>query len=202
MRKFLISAVLLLSALPLFSQDFQIDKAHSSANFAVKHMMVSTVRGRFSDISGTIHLDPADITKSSVTAVIKAASVNTDNERRDNDLRSAHFFDVEKYPEIKFESTKVEKRGDQYIAIGNLTIKDVTKQVEIPFSLAQAEARGRKRIGADGSLTINRMDYHVDWDPTGTTVSKDVQIQLDVEAAAPAPNAPQSPPQPSSEKKS
>lgn len=193
MRKLLLFLAALSLTLSAAAQDFQIDKAHSSANFSVKHMLVSTVRGRFSDVSGTIHYDPADISKSSVTAVIRAASITTDNERRDSDLRSDHFFDVEKFPELKFQSTKVEKRGDQLVAIGNLTIKDVTKQVEIPFTLNEAEVRGKKRIGVDGSLTINRFDYNVSYDPSGTVVSKEVKIDLNVEAAqaAQAPGAPQ-----------
>lgn len=170
-------------ALPLAAQDFKIDPNHSSANFAVRHMLVSTVRGRFAgSVNGTIHYDPADLSKSSVTAVITAASINTDNQMRDNDLRSANFFEVEKYPEIKFQSTKIEKRGDSYVATGNLTIKDVTKQIELPFTITEADFKGRKKIGIEAGTTINRFDYHVNYDPTGTAVSKEVKIDLDLEA--------------------
>lgn len=183
MRRLLLSLAVLLIATPVFAQDFQIDPKHSSANFAVKHLLVSTVRGRFGGgVSGTIHLDPNDITKSSVVATIKADTINTDNEYRDKDLRSDHFFEVEKYPEIKFQSTKVEKRGDDYVAIGNLTMKDVTKQVELPFTLTQGESREKKKLGVDSSLTINRFDYHVNFDPSGTTAGKDVKIDLNIEA--------------------
>lgn len=183
MRRLLLSLAVLLIATPVFAQDFQIDPKHSSANFAVKHLLVSTVRGRFGGgVSGTIHLDPNDITKSSVVATIKTDTVNTDNEYRDKDLRSDHFFEVEKYPEIKFQSSKVEKRGDDYVAIGNLTMKDVTKQVELPFTLTQGESRGKKKLGVDSSLTINRFDYHVNFDPSGTTAGKDVKIDLNIEA--------------------
>jgi polyisoprenoid-binding protein YceI len=183
MRRILSFVVALVFALPLAAQDFKIDPVHSSANFAVKHMLVSTVRGRFAGaVNGAIHYDPADIGKSSVTAVIAAASIDTDNQMRDNDLRSAHFFDVEKYPELKFQSTKVEKRGDGYVAIGNLTIKDVTKQIELPFTLTEADVKGRKKLGVEAGITINRLDYHVNYDPTGAAVGKDVKIELDLEA--------------------
>ena len=183
MRRILAFVAVAVFALPLAAQDFKIDPNHSSANFAVKHLLVSTVRGRFAGgVNGTIHLDPADIAKSSVTAVIPVATINTDNESRDKDLRSARFFDADKYPELKFQSTKIEKRGDGYVAVGNLTMKDVTKQIELPFTLTQAEVKGKKKIGVEASTTLNRLDYNVTYDPTGTTVSKDVKIDLDLEA--------------------
>lgn len=183
MRRFLAIVAAIAFALPLAAQDFKIDPNHSSANFAVKHLLVSTVRGRFAGgVTGTIHLDPADIGKSSVTAVIPVATINTDNESRDKDLKSARFFEADKFPEIKFQSTKVEKRGDGYVAVGNLTMKDVTKQIELPFTLAQAEVKGKKKIGVEASTTLDRFDYNVNYDPTGTTVSKDVKIDLDLEA--------------------
>src|SRR3569833_587646 len=93
--------------------EYKIDPNHSSANFAVKHMMVSTVNGRFTNVEGTINYDPSDVTSSTVKAVSKSSTVTTDNGSRDNHLKSADFFDVAKYPEIKFESTKIEKRGEQ-----------------------------------------------------------------------------------------
>lgn len=184
MRRLFTFLAIAFLALPLTAQDFKIDPSHSSANFAVKHLLVSTVRGRFAGgVTGTIHLDTQDITKSSVTADIKTDTIDTDNGMRDKDLHSEKFFDVQKYPDIKFQSTSVQRRGDDYVAIGNLTIKDVTKQVELPFTLTQAEVRGKKKIGVEANLTINRLDYHVDYDSTGTTVSKDVKIQIDLEAS-------------------
>jgi polyisoprenoid-binding protein YceI len=171
------------------ADEYKIDPVHSSANFAVKHMMVSTVRGRFSDVQGTINYDPADVTKSTVKAVIKTSTLTTDNTQRDTHVKSPDFFDVAKYPEIKFESTKIEKRGDQYVAIGNLTIKDVTKQVELPFTVTTAAIGGQKHLGADASLTINRMDYHVDWDKMPGTVDKNIKIDLNIEAGQPKADA-------------
>ena len=176
--------VLMLSATAFAADEYKIDPVHSSANFAVRHMMVSTVKGRFTDVTGTILYDDKDITKSSVKAVIKVASINTDNTMRDNDLRSANYFEVEKFPEITFTSTRIEKRGDQFVAIGNLTIKDVTKQVELPFTIVAAEMRGKKRIGIDSTIKIIRYDYHVNADPTGAAVGKEVTIDLNLEAGA------------------
>ena len=167
------------------ADEFKIDPVHSSANFAVKHMQVSTVKGRFTDVEGTISYDGKDVTNSTVKAVIKTPSVTTDNAQRDNHVKSADFFDVAKYPEIKFESTKIEKRGDQYVIIGNLTIKDVTKRVEMPFTVNVAEVGGQKHLGADASLTINRMDYHVDWNKMPGVVDNTIKIDLNVEASQP-----------------
>jgi polyisoprenoid-binding protein YceI len=183
MRRMLLWLMIALLAIPVLAQDFRIDPNHSSANFAVTHLLVSTVRGRFAGgVTGTIHLDPQDVTKSSVTADIKTDTVDTDNATRDKDLRSERFFDVQKYPDIKFQSTSVQRRGDDYVAIGNLTMKDVTKQVELPFTLTQADVGGKKKLGVEANLTINRMDYHLNYDPTGTTVSKNVKIEIDLEA--------------------
>jgi polyisoprenoid-binding protein YceI len=180
----LFAAMLATSSLALAADTYKIDGAHSSANFTVKHMGISTVHGRFTDVSGTILYDEKAPEKSSVTAVIKTASVNTDNATRDKHLNTADFFDTAKYPEIKFQSTSVRKvGGDQYVAVGNLTIKDVTKQVEIPFTLAAGKgAKGEPRLGVEGTLGINRFDYQVSYDPTGMGVSKDINIELSAEA--------------------
>lgn len=176
-------AFLLLVAAPVFAADeFTIDPVHSSANFAVKHLLISTVHGRFSDLSGTILYDEKDPSKSSVLAVIKAATVNTDNQTRDKDLRSANFFETDKYPEIRFQSTKVEKVGDQLQVTGNLTMKDVTRQITLPITFAKAEVKGKTRIGIETSTALNRMDYHVSFDPTGATVGKEIKIDINVEA--------------------
>lgn len=188
LRKFLsmFAVVVLAGSAFAGTQEYKIDSVHSSVGFSVKHMLVSTVKGRFTDFSGTILYDDQDPTKSSVSAVIKTASVNTDNSMRDGHLQTADFFDAQKYPEMRFQSTKVEKRGNQLVAVGNLTIKDVTKQIELPFTLNVAEIGGQKRIGVDTSeLKINRFDYHVSFDdPTHSAVGKDVAIGLNLEASA------------------
>ena len=178
------------------AEDYKIDPVHSSANFSVRHMMVSTVTGRFAGgMSGTIHYDDKDISKSSVKATIKVASVNTDNENRDKDLRGQNFFDADKYPEITFESQRVEKRGDGYVAIGNFTMKGVTKQIELPFTIGGRinDGKGHGRIGVQSSTTVNRQDYGISWNRTvdggGVVVSNEVKIDLNVEGTLVPPAA-------------
>jgi len=183
-RLTLLSVLLLALGAQLFAADeYTIDPVHSSANFAVKHLLVSTVRGRFSELSGTVSYDEKDPSKSSVVAIIKTASVNTDNQKRDTHLRSADFFEADKYPEIRFESTKVEKAGDGELTVtGNLTMKGVTRQITLPVTLAKAEASGKMRLGVETGTRLNRFDYNVSFDPTGTTVGKEITIEINLEA--------------------
>lgn len=182
MRHLRLSTLALLAlAVSAFAADqYTIDPAHSSATFTVRHMMISTVPGRFSDISGTINYDEKDITKSSVEATIKTASISTDNQYRDKDLKSPNYFDVEKYPEITFKSTKIEKRGDQLVAIGDFTMHGVTKQIELPFEINKATVRGTTVIGATAETKLNRKDYGI---TSGSgMVGDDIKISLSVEA--------------------
>jgi polyisoprenoid-binding protein YceI len=184
-KKFLILTTVLALSLSAFAADtYTIDPNHSAANFAVKHLAISTVHGRFTEVSGTVSFDPTDPTKSSVNATIKSASISTDNATRDKHLNSADFFDTAKFPEIKFQSTSVRKTGEgQYVAVGNLTIKDVTKQVEVPFTLSQGKnMKGVPELGVEAHLSLDRTEYHVLYDPNGMAVSKNVNIELDVEA--------------------
>ncbi len=183
-RVVLLLATLLVSASLALAADYQIDGAHSSANFTVRHLGISKVHGRFSAVTGTITFDDKTPDKSAVTAVIKATSVSTDNSMRDRHLNSPDFLDTAKFPEMKFQSTSVRHvSDDDYIAVGNLTIKDVTKQVEIPFTLSRGKGpRGEPRLGIDAAITINRFDYNVNYDKTGVTVGKEVKIELSVEA--------------------
>ncbi len=179
----LLTAMLAMSSLALAADTYTIDGAHSSAAFAVKHLGLSTVHGRFTDVSGTILFDAQAPEKSSVTAVIKSDSLTTDNTQRDKHLRSPEFFDTAEYPEIRFQSTSIRKDGDGYVAVGMLTIRDVSKQVEIPFTLAQGKGpKGESRLGVEAALKLNRFDYHVNWDSTGTLVGKEPKIELNVEA--------------------
>ena len=186
MKKILAVLALMLAASFVFADDYAIDPNHSQVGFGVRHMMLSTVHGRFDDFSGTIHLDPNDVTKSSVEVVIKTASINTHQSGRDKDLKeSPDFFDVAKYPEMTFKSTKIEKRGDGYVAIGNLTIKDVTKEVEIPFTLVgptKVEHNGgQMRLAIEGETKINRRDFHVTKDAS-SLIGDDIKIELSLEA--------------------
>jgi polyisoprenoid-binding protein YceI len=171
------------------AQQFEIDPVHSSATFKVKHMLVSTVVGRFSETSGTITYDDKDPSKSKVEASVKTASVNTDNGSRDGDLKK-NYFEVDKYPEMTFKSTKIEKRGDQWVASGPLTIKDVTKNVEIPFDLNVVDTPRGKALGASATFKVNRNDYHVAKSSVvdnGATVGNDITIELNIEAHPPKP---------------
>jgi polyisoprenoid-binding protein YceI len=188
----LLLAVLCICGSALAADEFKIDPVHSSVRFTVKHMMISTVPGRFGDFAGTILLDDKDLSKSSVNVTIKSASISTDNAQRDTHLKSADFLDAEKFPEITFQSKSVAKKGDAYVAHGTLTIRGVAKEVDLPFSLSGPVTGPRgKMLGADASLTINRMDYGVSWsrslDGGGLVVSNDVKIEINVEARTPPP---------------
>jgi len=191
MRKYLGLTMLLLSlcGAALAADEFKIDPNHSSLNFAVAHRGVSTVVGRFTSFEGKILLDDKDVTKSSVNVTIKTASINTDVAPRDNDLRSANYFDAEKFPEITFQSKSVEKKGDGYVAHGTLTIHGVSKDVDLPFEFKGPvdAGRGGKVMGVHASLTINRVDYGVG--KATPMIGSDVKIELYVEAglASPAP---------------
>lgn len=191
------AALLLLLAAPAWSADtYQIDPVHSTLGFSVRHLMLSNVKGRFNDVSGTILYDEQDITKSSVKVTIQAASINTENQNRDNDLRSPNFFDVANFPTLSFESKRVEKRGDAYVCLGTLTMHGVAKEVEIPFRILGKvkDPWGNTRIGIEGGLSVNRQDYGIAYNKTfeggGLVVGNEVKIELNVEAVMkPAPPA-------------
>lgn len=189
MRKILglLLAVIAIAGSALAADEYKIDPNHSSVNFSVTHLMVSTVNGRFTSFDGKILFDDKDVTKSSVAVNIKTTSVNTDNTSRDNDLRSAGFFDAEKFPEITFQSKSVEKKGSDFVAHGTLTIKGVAKDVDLPFELKGPADAGRmgKVMGAHASLTVNRQDFGVS--KGGGMVGNDVKIDLNVEAHLPPP---------------
>jgi polyisoprenoid-binding protein YceI len=192
MRKFfgLFFAILLACGSALAADEFKIDPNHSSANFTVTHMTLSTVHGRFTDFSGKIVYDGKDITKSSVSVIIKTVSINTDVDARDKHLRSADFFDVANFPEITFQSKSVEKRGNRFVAHGTLTIRGVSKDVDLPFILAGPVNDGKVTLlAAKAALTINRQDFGVAWNKpfnNGFAVSNEVRIELNVEANAPS----------------
>ena len=169
-------------------ETYAIDPTHSSMTFTVRHMVISNVKGRFTDFSGTLIYDEQDITKSSVEIIIKAASINTDVKQRDDHLRSADFFDVAKYPEITFKSTRIEKKGESQVAIGTLTMHGVSREVAIAFKIGgkAKDGSGATRLGAEAALKINRNDYGISWNMTldngGVLVGNDVQLELNVEA--------------------
>jgi polyisoprenoid-binding protein YceI len=167
---------------------YNFDKAHSSIGFRVKHMGLVDVPGYFRDFTGTVKYDGKDATKSTVEFTAKMESVDTGVAGRDKHLRNADFFEVEKYPEMTFKSTKIEKKGKNYLLTGDLTIKGVTKQVTLPFTVAgfATDQRGTK-MGAVAETTINRRDFGVNYGsnlPSGVAVlSDDIKVVLNIEAA-------------------
>src|SRR6266436_8643931 len=168
---------------------WQIDPNHSAAQFAVRHLGISTVRGAFTKVSGTVQFDDKDISKSSVEVTIDAASVDTRVPDRDKDLRSDHFFEVEKYPTLTFKSTKVEQVEVGKLKVtGDLTIHGVTKQVVLDVEGPTAAVKdpwGNQRAAASATTKINRQDFGVKWnakmDNGGWVVGDDVAITIDVE---------------------
>jgi polyisoprenoid-binding protein YceI len=167
---------------------WQLDPAHSSAQFAVKHMGISTVRGMFTKVSGTVHYDSTDVKNGSADVTIDAASVDSRVEMRDKDLRSDHFFDVAKYPNITFKSTKVESAGPDKLKItGDLTIHGITKSVTLDVdgpSKPVKDGRGRLHMGASATTTVNRTDFGM----TGYQgmVGNEVTLTIDTELVQPA----------------
>jgi polyisoprenoid-binding protein YceI len=170
------------------STTWQLDPPHSSAQFAVKHMGISTVRGTFTKVSGTVHYDPADTSKDATDVTIAAASVDSRVEMRDNDLRSDHFFDVQKYPTITFKSTKVEAAGpDKLKVIGDLTIRGVTKSVTLDVdgpSKPMNDGHGHLHMGVSATTTVNRTDFGMSG--YQGMVGNDVTLTIDAELVQPA----------------
>jgi len=164
-------------------QTWQIDPNHTSAQFSVRHMGISTVRGDFTKVSGSAQYDPSAPTKASVEATIDAASVDTRVSMRDNDLKSANYFDVEKYPTITFKSKSVQAAGDGKLKItGDLTIHGTTKEVVLDVDGPSAPAtdpKGNTHIGASASTKINRTDYGVG--SKNPMIGEEITITIDVE---------------------
>jgi polyisoprenoid-binding protein YceI len=186
-------AVALLLTLSAFAQDtWQLDPPHSSAQFSVRHLGVSTVRGAFTKVSGSVVYDPANLNKTSIQATIDTASVDTRVEMRDNDLRSPRFFDAQKYPTITFQSKKVEAAGAGKLKVtGDLTIHGVTKEVVLDVdgptpAIKDPMGRDRLRMGASATTKINRNDFGVGGLPG--VVGDDITITLDVEMIKPVSN--------------
>lgn len=185
---FTILFVFLIGGFALAADTYEVDPVHADVAFTVRHLVISNVRGQFKDFTANILFDEKDPSKSSFSGTIKTASLDTGNEKRDGHLKSADFFDVEKYPEITFKSSKIEKSGDDYVATGTLTIRGVSKQIRLPFTVSGPiqDPRGNKKIGIEASTTINRHDYNVSWneklDSGGVVVGEDVKITLNAEA--------------------
>jgi polyisoprenoid-binding protein YceI len=172
---------------------YQIDPRHSSAGFGVTHLMISTVRGEFHGVRGTVVVDDSDVSKSTVNVTIDATTVDTREPDRDKHLKSEAFFDVVKYPTITFQSTKVERNNDGSLKVtGDLTIRGVTKSAVLTASLPKSPIKdpwGLQRTAVSASTRINRQEFGVAWnqklDSGGVVVGDDVNITLDVEMIIP-----------------
>jgi len=183
------SAAMVLISTFAAADTWQIDPPHSSAQFSVRHLGISTVRGAFTKVSGKVEYDPADVSKSVVDVTIEAASVDTRVEQRDNHLRSPDFLDVAKYPTITFRSKRVESAGAGKLKVtGDLTIHGTTKTVVLDVEGPSApldDHHGHLHMGASATTTINRQDYGVSGVPV--MVGNDISITIDVEMVKPAP---------------
>jgi polyisoprenoid-binding protein YceI len=182
-------AAMLSPALRAQTVSWRIDPLHSSAQFSVRHMMISTVRGQFGGVKGAMTYDPKNPAASSVEATIDCATVNTGEPKRDADLKTAEFFDVKRYPVMKFKSTKVAIAGpDKLRVTGDLTINAITRQVILEVDGPTAPVRdtqGREKIGVSGMAKVSRKEFGILYNPImesgGVAVSDSVTINLEIE---------------------
>ena len=206
MRPRLLPATLAAAALALLlllpslaaaeARTYALDRAHSKVSFTIRHLM-SEVDGRFRDFDGSITYDPQAPERSSVEVTIQATSIDTNNDRRDDHLRSADFFDVEKHPTLSFKSTSVQRESAEALRVtGDLSIRGVTKQVTIPVRITgQMPYRGGEKVGFASDFTVDRKEYDVTWnravDQGGVLLGDEVAISIRVEAdwAPPQPAA-------------
>ncbi|MEP6690607.1 MAG: YceI family protein [Gemmatimonadaceae bacterium] len=167
---------------------WKLDPSHSDVSFSAKHMMITTVRGRFSDVSGTIALDESDITKSRVEATLGAASIDTRVEQRDAHLKSADFLDIETHPSITFTSTEIEAGDGEFTVTGTLTIRGVAKPISL---LVTSEGRskdpwGGERIAFSASAKLDRREFGLLWNQAleagGVLVSNEIRIVIEAQA--------------------
>ena len=168
---------------------YKIDKSHSEVLFQVRHL-VTKVRGRFDDFEGTLEFDEGNPGASSVSATIQAASVDTNEKDRDTHLRSADFFDVEKFPTLSFKSKSISGSGERYNVVGDLAIHGVTKEVTLPATfLGNAkDPWGNARVGFESELTVNRKDFGLNWNAAleagGFLVGDDIKISVSAQGIA------------------
>jgi len=182
------AVVLSTSVLSAAPGEFTIDPAHSSIEFSVRHLGVSNVKGKFTRFRGTIYYNDADVSQSSATVTIEAASIDTAEPKRDEHLRSADFFEVEKYPDIRFRTTSVVKTGENYKVTGFLVMHGASKEIEIEASLngIVRDPWGNERLGFEGQTVINRQDFGINYskvlDNGALIVGNEVKVELNIEA--------------------
>ena len=187
-RRAVALAAVLAASPAMGAETFVVDKAHSEVGFQIRHMMTK-VRGRFTDFEGRIEADRAKPQASSVELTIHAASIDTANEARDKDLRSADFFDVEKYPTITFKSTRITPKGkDAYDVTGTLTMRGVSKEITLPVTFLgfMKNQRGTDTAGFETAVTLNRKDFGITWNRTldagGVLLGDEVAVSINLEA--------------------
>lgn len=169
-------------------KSWQLDKAHSGINFVARHMMVANVRGTFKEFEAELKLDPENLEKGEINFMIKAGSVDTQQPDRDNHLRSPDFFDVQKFPYITFKSKKIKLDSGSARIVGDLTIKDVTKEIEVIGELSGPikDPYGNIRIGFEGNLSVNRKEFGLNWNMLleggGLIVGDIVKVEIFAEA--------------------
>jgi polyisoprenoid-binding protein YceI len=170
------------------TNNWTLDTVHSGINFSVRHMVVSKVRGRFTKFTGNVELDESDLARSVVEATIDAASIDTGTAQRDDHLRSADFFDVEHFPQIRFHSTGIEKLGgERYRLTGELTIRDVSREIalDVEYGGRAKDPWGNERVGFTAKGTLDRKDFGLGWNQVletgGVLVSDRVEIELEVQ---------------------
>ena len=168
---------------------WNIDGAHSGINFSIRHMVVSKVRGRFGKFSGYLDLDEADLTKATLDVTIDASSIDTGVGQRDDHLRSDDFFGVEQFPELRYRSKRIEKLGeDHYRVIGDLTIRDVTREVplDVEYGGQGKDPWGNQRVAFSARAALDRKDFGLKWNQVleagGLLVGDKVDLELDVQA--------------------
>jgi polyisoprenoid-binding protein YceI len=189
-RKFAVTSlvIILLTGGAVYASTWEADLAHSSVSFKVRHLMISNVPGSFDKFTASVILDDKDLAKSTVNVAIEAASINTDNAKRDTHLRSVDFFDVTNYPQITFISKRLEKNGDAMNLIGDLTIRGITKEVALRVNGPTptiTDPMGHIRWGASATARINRADFGLTWNKPveagGVLVSDEVDIAIEME---------------------
>ena len=187
MKKIMILAVLTLFTAGAFAQNqWKVDPYHSSLNFNIKHSGISLVNGKFMDYTGTLSTTGEALTGANFNFTVQTTSINTNVDQRDNHLRSADFFEVEKYPTMIFKSSQILATGKpgHYLLYGTLTIKDVTKAVvfDVYYGGTAKSDQGEK-LGMKAKTTIDRFDYGIDYDPTAAGIAKDVNIVVHLQFA-------------------
>jgi polyisoprenoid-binding protein YceI len=181
------SAIMTVSTTPTATTTWKIDPGHTQAEFAVRHLMISTVKGRFADVQGVLHADDADPARSQVDVQIAVASIDTREAQRDAHLRSADFFDADHFPYITFRSTRIEGQGEVFKVVGDLTIRGTSREVVLDVT---SEGRvtdpwGGERSGFSATTKIKRSDFGLTWNQLleagGVAVGDDVKISIDAE---------------------